>query len=161
VSWLHAGWPTFDPQQRQSIFPIASGSRPALRPNQPPIQWVREVLFRGWSAAGAWRWPLTPSGVDVKNEKELYFLSPLASAWWVARHFTFFERHAWRHDVLNLGMWWRWMASISSGYSAPVPTEQEADVPETIWPCWESNTDRAGCRQPLIQLVQPTSVVLK
>jgi hypothetical protein len=27
----------FDPRQRQSIFPLASVSRPTLRPSQPPI----------------------------------------------------------------------------------------------------------------------------
>jgi len=34
-------------------------SRPALGPTQPPIQWV-PGLSRGYRAAGAWRWPLTP-----------------------------------------------------------------------------------------------------
>jgi hypothetical protein len=27
-------------RQRQRIFPLTSVSRPALRPNQPPVQWV-------------------------------------------------------------------------------------------------------------------------
>jgi hypothetical protein len=33
--------------------------RPALGPTQPPVQWV-PGLSRGYKAAGAWRWPLTP-----------------------------------------------------------------------------------------------------
>jgi hypothetical protein len=37
----------FDPQQRQRIFLLASVSRPALRPTQPPVQWVPGVLSRG------------------------------------------------------------------------------------------------------------------
>jgi hypothetical protein len=49
------GWTTgrsrFDPRQR--IFPLTSVSRPALRPTQPPVQWVPGVLSpglkRGWS----------------------------------------------------------------------------------------------------------------
>jgi len=41
------GRPGFDPRQRQRIFPVASVSRPALGPTQPPIQWVSAVLSRG------------------------------------------------------------------------------------------------------------------
>jgi hypothetical protein len=37
--------PRFDPRER--IFPLASVSRPALRPTQPPIQCVPEVLSPG------------------------------------------------------------------------------------------------------------------
>jgi hypothetical protein len=64
VQCLATGWRTgrsgFDPRQRQTIFPLTSVSRPALRPTQPPVQWVPGVLSQGQSAAGEWRWPLTP-----------------------------------------------------------------------------------------------------
>jgi hypothetical protein len=33
--------------ERQRIFPLASLSRPALSPTQPPIRWVPEVLSPG------------------------------------------------------------------------------------------------------------------
>jgi hypothetical protein len=43
----------FDPRQGQRIFPLTSVSRPALRPTQPPVQWVPGVVSPGQSAAGA------------------------------------------------------------------------------------------------------------
>jgi hypothetical protein len=53
VQCLTTGWTTgrsgFDPRRGQRIFPLASLSRPALGP-----------FPAGKSAAGAWRWPLTP-----------------------------------------------------------------------------------------------------
>jgi hypothetical protein len=51
VQCLATGWTTgrsrFDPRQRQRIFPLASLSRPGLRPTQPPVQWVPGVLSPG------------------------------------------------------------------------------------------------------------------
>jgi hypothetical protein len=40
---LQTGRPELVPRQRKNIFPLASVSRPALRPTQPPIQWVSGV----------------------------------------------------------------------------------------------------------------------
>jgi hypothetical protein len=48
--WLRAGRPGDRgsiPGRRERIFPLASVSRPALRPTQPPVQWVAGVLYRG------------------------------------------------------------------------------------------------------------------
>jgi hypothetical protein len=45
------GWTTgrssFDPRQRQEIFPVGSVSRPTLGPTQPPVQWVPGILSPG------------------------------------------------------------------------------------------------------------------
>jgi hypothetical protein len=46
MSFCHLGILS-DPRQRQRIFLLASASRPALRPTQPPIQWVPGVLSPG------------------------------------------------------------------------------------------------------------------
>ena len=50
-------------------------SWPALAPTQPPVQWVPSS-----KAAGAWRWPPTPSSADVKERVELQY-SPFGSSW--------------------------------------------------------------------------------
>jgi hypothetical protein len=59
----------FDPRQRQEIFILTSVSRPALRPTQPPVQWVPGVLSPG-DKARPWRDAdhSQLSSVDVKNE---------------------------------------------------------------------------------------------
>jgi hypothetical protein len=46
------------------IFPLASVSRPALGPTQPPVQWVPEVKAR--SGRDADHSP--PSSAEVENE---------------------------------------------------------------------------------------------
>jgi hypothetical protein len=65
---------SFDPRQRQRIFPLASVSRPALGPTQP--------MGTGGPFPGAKARPgrdadhSPPSSAEVKNEQELYLLSP-------------------------------------------------------------------------------------
>jgi hypothetical protein len=55
-------------------------SRPALGPTQSPIQWV-PGLSRGYKAAGAWRWPLTPLVPRSKNRVDLYLPKGLRGLW--------------------------------------------------------------------------------
>ena len=50
-------------------------SRLALRNTQLPVQWVPS------KAAGAWRWPPTPSSADVKGRVKLYLFSPSGPSW--------------------------------------------------------------------------------
>jgi len=50
-------------------------SRPALRPSQPPVQWV-PGLSRGKVRPGRDADPSPPSSAEVKNRVELYLYSP-------------------------------------------------------------------------------------
>jgi len=50
-------------------------SRPALRPNQPPVQWVLG-LSQGKVQLGRDADPSHPSVAEVKNRVELYPYSP-------------------------------------------------------------------------------------
>jgi hypothetical protein len=56
-------------------------SRPVLRPNQPPTQWV----YPRDKAAEVWRLPPTPSSAEVKERVELYLHSPSGPRWPVLR----------------------------------------------------------------------------
>lgn len=57
------GWTSkelwFNSQQRQEIY-FFKTSKPDMRPNKPPIQWVLGVLVYACSGLGLWRWLLTP-----------------------------------------------------------------------------------------------------
>jgi hypothetical protein len=58
--WLHTGL-GFDPWQRQIIFPLATVSRPALRPTQPPVPGGKALPKRDADHS-------SPSSAEVKNE---------------------------------------------------------------------------------------------
>jgi hypothetical protein len=47
TSKVSTGRSGFDLRRGQRIFPVASVSRPALGPTQPPVQWVPGVLSPG------------------------------------------------------------------------------------------------------------------
>jgi hypothetical protein len=89
------GRPGFDPRQRQRIFLLASASRPAMGPTQPPAQWVSgggggRYFPGGKARPGRDADHSTPSGAEVENEQELYLLSPQAPQWRVAGHLYFY-----------------------------------------------------------------------
>jgi hypothetical protein len=60
-------------------FPHPSWS--PLGPTHPLYNGYR--VFPGVKAAGAWRWPPTPSSVEVKEGVELYIYSPSGPSWHV------------------------------------------------------------------------------
>jgi hypothetical protein len=70
---LTKGWTSgrsgFDPRRGQRIFTLASVSRPALGPTQPPVQWVPGVLSPGGKARpGRDADHSSPSSAEVENE---------------------------------------------------------------------------------------------
>jgi hypothetical protein len=74
-----------DPRLGQRIFPLTSVSRPALRPTQPPVQWVPGVPSPGVKARpGRDTDHSAPSSAEVKNKYELYLLSSQEAPWRVA-----------------------------------------------------------------------------
>jgi hypothetical protein len=63
------GLSSFDPRQRQEIFPLTSVSRWALGHTQPPVQWVLGVLSPGVKARpGRDADHSPPSSAEVVNE---------------------------------------------------------------------------------------------
>jgi hypothetical protein len=54
-------------------------SRPALGP--PSLLCNGQQVFTGGKAAGAWRWPPTPSSAEVKERVELYLYSTSGPSW--------------------------------------------------------------------------------
>jgi hypothetical protein len=57
----------FDSRLGQEIFLYYTASRPALKPTQPPIQWVLGALSLGIKQPGREADHSPPSTVEVKN----------------------------------------------------------------------------------------------
>jgi len=57
----------------------SSSSRPTW--GQPSLLYNGYQGFLGGKAAGAWRWPSTPSSAEVKERVDLYLYSPSGSLW--------------------------------------------------------------------------------
>jgi hypothetical protein len=69
----------FDSRQGLGIFLSTMISRPALRPTQPPIQWVPWALSLGVKRLVREANHSPPSSAEVKECVELYLHSPIAS----------------------------------------------------------------------------------
>ena len=57
-------------------------SRPTMGTTQPPVQRVLG-LFLGSKTAMPWRWPPTPSSIEVNEGVELYIYCPSGNSWLV------------------------------------------------------------------------------
>jgi hypothetical protein len=79
--WLRTTSPGFSLRQRHRIFHLTSGSRPALGPTQLPVHWVPAVRSLGVKRDPGVMLTTHP----LKEEWELYLLSPQAPPWRVAR----------------------------------------------------------------------------
>jgi hypothetical protein len=75
------------------IFLFTTGSRTALGPNQPHLQWVPGALYLGVKRPGREADHSPPSSTEVKERVELYLHPQYASmAWCLVKHrnkFTF------------------------------------------------------------------------
>jgi hypothetical protein len=84
----------FESQQEVGIFLFTTASKPALKPIQPPIQWVRGTLSRGVKRQGSESDHSPPSSAEVKNEwRYTSTLQYAFMAWCSVKHmdnFTFY-----------------------------------------------------------------------
>jgi hypothetical protein len=73
---LDTGRSRFGPRQRQRIFPVASVSRLAQRPTQPPAQWVPGVLSPGVKSGRGVTLTTHPHLVPRSRMSRSYTFSP-------------------------------------------------------------------------------------
>jgi hypothetical protein len=96
VTRLWDGRPGFDFWQGQGFFLLATTSRPALGPTNPPIQWVPGALSPEVKRPGREGHHLPPSSVEVKNAWS-YTSSPpyVFMAWCLVKQGMSCRRGAW------------------------------------------------------------------
>jgi hypothetical protein len=104
---------------RGKICPLSSVSRPALRCNQPPIQWVRGPFPGGKVRPGHDGDHSPPSSAEVKNEQELYLFSPLAPTGRIVGQLCF----TWRHKPLFTSFHFQLQHNFIRG-SQPFPDQE-------------------------------------
>jgi hypothetical protein len=83
IIWLRAGQlgdRGSIPDRGERIFPVTSVSRPALRPTQPPVQWVPGVLSPGVKRCRGVTLTTHPHLVPGSRVSRSYILSPQASS---------------------------------------------------------------------------------
>ena len=76
VEWLDTGW-----RSRDQIPVGARFSKPVHIVPAAHLLYNGYWVFPGGKAAGAWRWPPTPSSAEVKEGVGLYLYSPSGTSW--------------------------------------------------------------------------------
>jgi hypothetical protein len=96
-------------------FFLASVSRPAVGPNQSPVQWIPGGFFpwgRVWLGCAADH--SHPSNAKFKKVWELYLLSPQAPPWQVVGQLLLWPNSHMFSKSFPLVIFWTWCCEITS-----------------------------------------------
>jgi hypothetical protein len=80
MGWM-IGFLGFNSSCWPEIFLLTTASRTALRPTQPPIQWVTGALSSGLKVPGREADHSPPFSAEIKDWVELYLYSPNMPSW--------------------------------------------------------------------------------
>jgi hypothetical protein len=100
MGWT-TGWSRFNPQQEHINFPLASVSRQALGPTQPPVRLVPEVLTPGVKHSRGMMLTTHPHLVP-RSWMSCSYTSPQAPPWCVAGLLYFYSQYSY---IFSIRIW--------------------------------------------------------